>query len=81
MAPFHDQRCPLVSAHSDVIANIAPKEVLYRTAKISWGSDIQVYTELEAMQADLPTSLASKDTDQEYHRWPYQRVDKVNDAL
>jgi len=79
LAPFHDQRCPLVSAHSDVIANIAPKEVLYRTAKISWGSDIQRYTELEAMH--LPTSLASKDADQEHHRWPYQRVDKVNDGL
>src|SRR5215468_10198621 len=32
-----------VSAHSEVIAKMGTKEVLYRTAKMSWGSDTRLY--------------------------------------
>jgi len=48
-----------VSAHPEVIAKMGTKEVLYRTAKMSWGSDTRLYTKLEAMHAGLPESLAS----------------------
>jgi hypothetical protein len=48
-----------VSAHPEVIAKMGTKEVLYRTAKMSWGCDTRLYSKLEAMQAQLPTSLTS----------------------
>ena len=48
-----------VSAHPEVIAKMGTKEVLYRTAKMSWGCDTRLYTKLEAMHAGLPESLVS----------------------
>lgn len=40
-----------VSAHPDVIAAMATKEVLYRTRELGWGSDTKIYASVEAFAA------------------------------
>jgi len=49
----------VVSAHPAVIDKIGTKEVLYRTRKMSWGCDTRLYATFDAMQAELPATLAS----------------------
>jgi hypothetical protein len=50
-----------VSAHPGVIAKMGTKEVIYRTRSMGWGCDTRHYPTLEAMERDLPASLASGD--------------------
>lgn len=47
-----------ISAHPDVIDRIGTKEVLYRTRTMGWGCDTLFYGNLDAMQSQLPASLA-----------------------
>jgi hypothetical protein len=50
-----------VSAHPEVIAKMGTKEVLYRTRRMGWGCDTRHYPTFEAMQRELPASLAPGD--------------------
>ena len=47
-----------VSAVPETIALIGTKDVLYRTRGLGWGSDVQRYTTLSQLQAELPVRLA-----------------------
>jgi glutathione synthase/RimK-type ligase-like ATP-grasp enzyme len=47
-----------VSAHPDVILKMGTKEVLYRTRKMSWGTDIALYRTVDQMRAELLMQLA-----------------------
>lgn len=49
----------MVSADPAVIDRMGTKEVLYRTRAMSWGGDTYLYASLEAMQLELPRSLAT----------------------
>ena len=46
-----------VSAHPDVIAKIATKEVLVTTQDLSWGTDTALYRSVEELRAQLPSRL------------------------
>jgi hypothetical protein len=48
-----------VSAHPDVIAKLATKEVLYTTRDMGWGSDTHLYRSVAQMRDELPARLAS----------------------
>src|SRR5690349_7665181 len=48
----------LVSTHPDIILKLGTKEVLYRTREIGWGSDVQLYRDLDHMRRELPSRLA-----------------------
>ena len=48
-----------VSAHPDIILKMGTKEVLHRTRTMSWGSDTELYRNIEAMRAELPERLAN----------------------
>src|SRR5262249_20567072 len=48
-----------VSADPDVILKMGTKEVLYRTRRMSWGSDTTLYRTAEAMRIELPAQLAA----------------------
>lgn len=56
--PIHSSKGIFVSAHPEVIAKMGTKEVLYRTAKMSWGCDTRLYAKMEEMQAELPALRA-----------------------
>jgi hypothetical protein len=47
----------MVSAHPDVIDKIGTKDVLHQTRHMTWGSDIQRYDSLDAMQTGLLDTL------------------------
>ena len=47
-----------VSSHPDLILKMGTKEVLYRTASMSWGTDTRLYTTLEQFRRELPQCLA-----------------------
>jgi hypothetical protein len=47
-----------VSAHPDVIAKIATKEVLFATRHMSWGSETQIYRSAAELREHLPGQLA-----------------------
>ena len=49
----------VVSAHPDVILRMGTKEVLYRTRKLGWGSDVDLYRTLQDFRQRFPTRLAS----------------------
>lgn len=51
-----------VSAHPDVIAAMATKEVLYRTRELGWGSDTKIYASVEAF------SMAFREGDENSER-------------
>jgi hypothetical protein len=46
-----------VSAHPDVIDKMGTKDVLWQTRQMSWGTDLQRYSSMDAMRAELPESL------------------------
>jgi hypothetical protein len=46
-----------VSAHPDVILKMGTKEVIYRTQKIGWGSDVYLYEGLDEFRRQLPAQL------------------------
>lgn len=48
-----------VSAHPDVIAKIGTKEVLYRTRKLGWGSDVHLYSTVAEFSEVFPARLAA----------------------
>ena len=48
-----------VSAHPDVIAKMATKQVLVDTRDMSWGTDTKLHRSAAALRADLPVRLAS----------------------
>jgi hypothetical protein len=48
----------VVSAHPDVIDKMGTKDVLYRTRSMGWGCDTRRYASLDALKAELPSSLA-----------------------
>jgi uncharacterized protein DUF6815 len=48
-----------VSAHPEVIDKMGTKEVLYHTREMSWGGDTRLYPTSDAMERELPASLAS----------------------
>lgn len=48
-----------VSAHPDVIAKIATKEVLVTTREFSWGTDAHLYRSAEQLNAQLPARLGA----------------------
>lgn len=47
-----------VSAHPDVIAKLATKEVLYTTRDIGWGCNTHFYRSAAQMREELPAQLA-----------------------
>lgn len=48
-----------VSAHPDVIAKIATKEVLVTTRDLSWGTNTQLYRGADELRAQLPSRLGA----------------------
>jgi hypothetical protein len=48
----------LVSAHPDVIMKMGTKEVLYATRDMSWGTDTNLYENLNELRQQLPSALA-----------------------
>ena len=48
-----------VSAHPDVVRMLGTKEVLHYTRRLGWGSDVQIYEDLEALSVALPSRLGS----------------------
>ena len=48
-----------VSAHPDVILKIGVKEVLYRTRKLSWSADTDLYQSLDDFNRRFPARLAT----------------------
>jgi hypothetical protein len=49
-----------VSAHPDVILKMGVKEVLYRTRKLGWGSDTDLYSSVEDFNQRFPARLAAR---------------------
>jgi hypothetical protein len=47
-----------VSAHPDVILKMGVKEVLYRTRRLGWGTDTDLYLSVEDFDARFPARLA-----------------------
>jgi hypothetical protein len=48
---------PWVSAHPDVILKMGTKEILYRTRRLGWGTDTQLYASPGEFTAAFPLSL------------------------
>jgi len=48
-----------VSAHPDVILKMGVKEVLYRTRKLGWGADTDLYPSVEDFDQRFPARLAA----------------------
>ena len=48
-----------VSAHPDVILKMGVKEVLYRTRKLSWSADTDLYQSLDDFNRRFPARLAT----------------------
>lgn len=49
-----------VSAHPDVIAKIATKQVLWDTARMSWSADTYLYASHGQLVAELPARLSAR---------------------
>ena len=50
-------RGPWVSAHPDTILKMGPKEVLYRTKHLGWGTDTHLYRTQPQFEAEFPPRL------------------------
>lgn len=48
-----------VSAHPDVIAKVATKEVLVTTRDLGWGTDTHLYRSAAELRAQLPVRLGA----------------------
>ena len=48
-----------VSAHPDVILKMGTKEVLYRTKRLGWGTDTQIYRTVQEFRDAFPPTLGS----------------------
>jgi hypothetical protein len=46
-----------VSAHPDVVSKLGTKEVLHRTRRLGWGSDVRLYDDVAALRSALPSRL------------------------
>ncbi|MFI5047282.1 MAG: Cj0069 family protein, partial [Acidimicrobiia bacterium] len=48
-----------VSAHPETIQKMGTKEVLFRTRRLSWGTDTRLYATFSEFQAQFPARLAT----------------------
>jgi len=48
----------MVSAHPDTILAMGTKEAVYRTRTMSWGCDVRLYGDWDALRRELPRRLA-----------------------
>jgi hypothetical protein len=48
-----------VSAHPDVVDLLGTKEVLHRTRRLGWGSDVRLYDDPTSLRDALPSRLAT----------------------